>query len=91
MAFFSKIPYCCIPDIGTVVRHFGLDLQRRSPAMSLAGWYCCKLLAFSALATIPLFVVMGYFAGMPWLVPALAFIGISVLDLLIGSGRTLQI
>jgi alkane 1-monooxygenase len=56
--------------------------------MAPSAWYYLKLAAFSAFPTVPLFVVMGYYAEMPWLVPAFAFIGIPVLDLLIGSDRT---
>lgn len=56
--------------------------------MSQRPWYYIKLLAFSAFPTVPLFVVAGYYVDAPWLVPAFAFIGIPVLDLLIGSDRT---
>lgn len=50
--------------------------------------YYSKLLAFSAFVAVPLLVPLGYYAGMPWLLPAIAFIGIPVLDLLIGTDRT---
>jgi alkane 1-monooxygenase len=56
--------------------------------MSPRRWYYIKLLGFSAFPTIPLFVVAGHYTGVPWLVPAFAFIGIPVLDLLIGPDRT---
>ena len=56
--------------------------------MSPRRWYYFKLLAFSAFPTIPPFVLVGYYADTPWVVPAFAFIGIPVLDLLIGSDRT---
>jgi len=56
--------------------------------MTPSAWYYAKLAAFSAFPAIPLFVIAGYYAGMPWLVPAFAFIGIPVLDLLIGDDGT---
>lgn len=56
--------------------------------MGPSAWYCAKLAAFSAFPTAPLFVIMGYYADVPWLVAAFAFIGIPVLDLLIGPDGT---
>jgi len=56
--------------------------------MSARRWYYIKLAAFSTFPTVPLFVVAGYYADMPWLVPAFAFIGIPVMDLLIGPDGT---
>jgi alkane 1-monooxygenase len=56
--------------------------------MSARLWYYVKLVAFSAFPTVPLFVPVGYYADLPWLVPAFAFVGIPALDLLIGSDRT---
>lgn len=56
--------------------------------MSPHHWYYSKLVAFSAFPTAPVFVVAGYYADVPWLVPAFVFIGIPLLDLLIGSDWT---
>ena len=56
--------------------------------MGPSAWYCAKLAAFSAFPTVPLFVITGYYADVPWLVAAFAFIGIPVLDLLIGPDGT---
>src|SRR5207302_2350456 len=57
-------------------------------AMTPRSWYYAKLTAFSAFPFVPLLVPVGYYAGVPWLAPAFAFIGIPVLDLLIGADRT---
>ena len=56
--------------------------------MTGSSWYYAKLLAFSTFPGIPLLVPLGYYADLPWLVPALAFIGIPALDLLLGIDRT---
>jgi alkane 1-monooxygenase len=56
--------------------------------MTPRSWYYAKLAAFSAFPFVPLLVPVGYYAGIPWLAPAFAFIGIPVLDLLIGADRT---
>lgn len=37
---------------------------------------------------MPALVVVGYYADLPWLVPAFAFLGIPLLDLLIGADRS---
>ena len=56
--------------------------------MTPTAWYYVKLVAFSALLLIPLLAPIGYYAGMPWLSAAFAFIAIPVLDVLIGPDRT---
>lgn len=56
--------------------------------MTARRWYYAKLLAFSAFPTVPVLVPIGYYADLPWLIPAFVFIGIPALDLLIGSDRT---
>ncbi len=56
--------------------------------MNLRGWYYAKLLAFSAFPIVPLLVPIGYCAGAPWLSAAFAFVGIPLLDVLIGADRT---
>jgi len=56
--------------------------------MTPHSWYYAKLTAFSAFPFVPLVVPVSYYAGVPWLAPGLAFIGIPVLDLLIGADRT---
>lgn len=56
--------------------------------MTPSAWYYAKLAAFSAFPTVPLLVVVSYYGDAPWLVPAFAFIGIPVLDLLIGPDGT---
>ena len=56
--------------------------------MTSRSWYYAKLAAFSGFPFVPLLVPVGYYAGVPWLAPAFAFIGIPVLDLLIGADRT---
>src|SRR6266513_3370058 len=56
--------------------------------MAPRSWYYAKLTAFSAFPFVPLVVPVGYYAGVPWLAPAFAFIGIPVLDLLIGADRS---
>ena len=58
--------------------------------MTPSTWYYTKLLAFSAFPAIPLLTPFGYYAGLPWLAPAFAFIGIPVLDLLLGLDRTVS-
>ena len=59
--------------------------------MTRSSWFCAKLLAFSTFPGIPLLVPIGYHAGLPWLVPGFAFIGIPVLDLLVGIDRTARL
>ena len=56
--------------------------------MSTVRWYYGKLLAFSAFPGVPLLVPVGYYADLPWLLPAIALVGIPALDLLIGPDRT---
>ena len=56
--------------------------------MTPHSWYYAKLTAFSAFPFVPLVVPVSYYAGVPWLAPAFAFVGIPVLDLLIGADRT---
>lgn len=56
--------------------------------MTPTAWYYSKLVAFSVFPVVPLLAPIGYYAGIPWLSPAFAFIGIPVLDLLIGPDRT---
>src|SRR5438105_1136888 len=56
--------------------------------MTPCSWYYSKLVAFSVFPFVPLLVPGGYYAGVPWLAPVFAFIGIPVLDLLIGADRT---
>ena len=52
------------------------------------AWYFAKLAGFSALPLVPALVVVGYYADLPWLVPAFAFLGIPLLDLLIGADKS---
>jgi hypothetical protein len=59
-----------------------------SCAMGPRRWYYIKLLVFSAFPTIPLLVVASYYTDAPWLVPAVASIGIPILDLLFSPDRT---
>lgn len=56
--------------------------------MTPSAWYYAKLVAFSAFPAIPLLAPLGYYAGLPWLAPAFAFIGIPVLDLFTSIDRT---
>jgi len=56
--------------------------------MTSSAWSYAKLLAFSAFPAIPLLAPLGYYSGVPWLAPAFTFIGIPILDLLIGIDRT---
>ena len=56
--------------------------------MSPRGWYYAKLLAFSTFPIVPLLAPIGYCAGAPWLSAAFAFIGIPVVDVLVGADRT---
>src|SRR3954462_15579532 len=44
--------------------------------------------AFGAFPLIPVLVLVAYYAGPAWLVPAFVFIAIPVLDYLIGSDPT---
>lgn len=56
--------------------------------MTAASSYLLKTGAFSAFPLIPVLVTVCYYAGLPWLVPAFVFIGIPLLDHLIGTDRT---
>lgn len=56
--------------------------------MSPRRWHYLKLLAFTAFPIVPLLPPIGYYLGVPWLSAAFAFVGIPVLDLLIGFDRT---
>ena len=56
--------------------------------MSPRSWFYAKLAAFSALPLLPLLAPVGYYAGVPWLSPAFVFIGIPLLDLVIGRDGT---
>ena len=56
--------------------------------MTTLGWYYAKLAAFSAFPIVPLLAPIGYYTGLPWLAPAFAFIGIPLLDLVIGADQT---
>jgi len=55
--------------------------------MKPRSWYYAKLSAFSAFPLLALLPPVGYYAGVPWLVPAFVFIGIPTLDLLVGADR----
>lgn len=59
--------------------------------MTRSVWYYAKLLAFSTFPSIPLLVPLAYYAGLPWVLPAFAFIGIPIADLLIGIDRTVAL
>lgn len=50
-----------------------------------------KLLAFSGFPLIPVLVPIGYYVGLPWLMPAFVFIGIPLADLLIGEDKTVSV
>ena len=52
-----------------------------------ASHWLAKLVAFSGFPLLPGFVVLGYYAGVPWLVPALVFLGVPLLDSAIGQDR----
>lgn len=56
--------------------------------MTPRSWYYAKLAAFSAFPAVPLLAPAGYYGGIPWLPPLFVFVGIPVLDLLIGTDRT---
>jgi len=56
--------------------------------MTPRSCYYAKLAAFSAFPFLPLLVPVSYYAGIPWLTPAFAFIGIPALDLLMGPDLT---
>lgn len=56
--------------------------------MASRDWYRLKLVALSAFPTLPPLVLVGYYAGLPWVAPALVFIGIPILDFLIGPDPT---
>lgn len=56
--------------------------------MASKHWSYFKVLAFSAFLAVPLLVFLGYYAGPPWLAPAVVFIVIPLLDFLIGSDRS---
>ena len=47
-----------------------------------------KVVAFSLFPVLPPLVLIGYYVGLPWVVPAFVFIGIPLVDLLIGEDRT---
>src|SRR5581483_10309406 len=47
-----------------------------------------KFVAFSSFPAVPILVVVGYYAGAPWIVPAIVFIVIPVVDYLIGPDAT---
>src|SRR5437762_5971893 len=87
--------------IGTVRETEGLDWQLRSlvhdcrglelQTMTPRSWYYAKLAAFSAFPFLPVLVPVSYYAGVPWLTPAFAFIGIPVLDLLMGDRKSTRL
>lgn len=51
-------------------------------------WPYAKVVAFSAFPALPLLAPAGYYVGAPWLLPAFVFIGIPLLDWIIGEDRT---
>lgn len=55
--------------------------------MTPTAWYFAKLAGFSALPLVPALVVLGHYTDVCWLVPALTFLGIPLLDLLIGADK----
>ncbi|MGD9951054.1 MAG: fatty acid desaturase [Burkholderiales bacterium] len=75
--------------IGATIGHaHGVEGAVQGALWQIRHWYYGKLLAFSAFPALPLLVLVGYYADVPWLLPAIAFVGIPALDLAIGPDRT---
>ena len=56
--------------------------------MTSGRWYYAKIAAFSGFPALPLLAPAGYYLGAPWILPAFVFVGIPLLDLIIGEDRT---
>lgn len=56
--------------------------------MTPAAWYYFKLIAFSVFPVVPPLVIFGYYAGLAWLAPVFVFVGIPLLDSMIGTDPT---